>query len=144
MTKKTKPDTWEVFFCIGRFAASMEGPARYIFCGKKFRVESEAWDFAVQNVYDMNTDTLHGEMRFVLISHNGELPSIEAVIPKNEDIPHTVLRRVYWLHYSAILPPEYLTADGVRPLPWRSTLARLRKAAKDGGWYDPEPPQKND
>ena len=130
--KKTKKDTWEVYYCRGVYRTG--GRDRYIFRGKKFSELSAAWEYACKSCYDISSG--YCRQRFVLITQNGEKPSVEAVIPKNEDIPHTVLQRVYWLPYQALLPPEYLTADGVRPLPWRSTLARLRKAVAGKGYYE--------
>lgn len=141
MTKTKKPDTWEVFLPIEEF---IDGQEKRFLIGKKFTCEVEAWDYVVLNYGIIQQNKNYNYRRFAFVSQNGEEPYIESVQWETQPVPHSVLTRVCWLHYSALLPTEYLTADGVRPLPWRSTLARLRKAAKDGGWYDPEPPQKND
>lgn len=138
--KKTKKDTWEVYYCRGVYRTG--GRDRYIFRGKKFSKISDAWEWACKNVWDISSG--YCGQRFVLITQNGEKPSVEAVIPDTGDIPHTVLQRIYWLPYQGLLLPEYLTADGVRPLPWRSTLARLRKAVAEKGYYEDTTTPKKD
>lgn len=125
-TKQKKPDFWEVFYCCGAYLAK-DGSDIYYFRGKRFSSILDAWRYATNVCWDIGVQ--HYRQRYVLISQNGGKPSVEAVVPDDSEThPYAHLEGVSWLPYSALLPPEYLTADGVRPLPWRSTLARLRKA----------------
>lgn len=140
MAKKTKPDTWEVYYCSG--VTQDSDRVRYIFRGKKFGSLIDAWNYARKSIWDIRMT--HHNLRLALITQNGEKPGVESVVYSVEGEYLTAyLQSIYWLPYQAILPPEYLTADGVRPLPWRSTLARLRKAVARKGYYEDPNPKTN-
>ena len=126
-TKPKKPNFWEVFYCCGAYLAK-DGSDIYYFRGKRFTSVFEAWKYAENSCWDIGIR--HYNRRYVLFSCNGEPPFVEAVVPddSSESFPYARLESASWLHYSALLPPDFLTADGVHPLPWRSTLARLRRA----------------
>lgn len=130
----------EVIYSIGAMMDE-SGKTICLFCSEEFADEDGAESYIARSLHKISRLSFVHVLKYCLVTVKGDEPTIISVREDEHGTP--ILAACPWLHYSALLPREYLADKNAKPLPWRETLARLHKATRGKGWYE-DPTTEND